>query len=102
MNQVARTTPPNKPMEPTTLVMSMARRGSSAWRLRFVAGKQVVENWELTQFSAVFVAIGFAAGLAGGLGWHGTAQQYADGPRRAPRDPVSLTRPRARVATPPP
>lgn len=46
-----------------------------------VAGA-IVAKWELTQFSAVFVAIGFAAGLAGGLGLHGTAQQYAEGFRR--------------------
>jgi uncharacterized ion transporter superfamily protein YfcC len=39
-------------------------------------------GWGLVEFSAVFVAVGFAAGLAGGLGWHRTAQQYAEGFRR--------------------
>jgi len=39
-------------------------------------------GWGLVEFSAVFVAMGFAAGLAGGLGWHRTAQQYAEGFRR--------------------
>jgi len=46
-----------------------------------VAGA-VFAKWELIQFSAVFVGVGFAAGLVGGLGWHRTAQQYAEGFRR--------------------
>jgi uncharacterized ion transporter superfamily protein YfcC len=39
-------------------------------------------HWDLPQFSAVFVAVGFVAGLAGGLGWHATAEQFAEGFRR--------------------
>jgi uncharacterized ion transporter superfamily protein YfcC len=39
-------------------------------------------HWELPQFSAVFVAVGFVGGLAGGLGWRGTARQFAEGFRR--------------------
>ena len=38
--------------------------------------------WGLVEFSAVFVAVGFAAGLVGGLGWRTTAQQFAEGFRR--------------------
>ena len=39
-------------------------------------------RWDLPQFSAVFVAVGFVAGLAGGLGWRTTAEQFAEGFRR--------------------
>jgi uncharacterized ion transporter superfamily protein YfcC len=39
-------------------------------------------HWEIVHFSAVFVGIGFAAGLAGGLGWRGTAEAFAEGFRR--------------------
>src|SRR5260370_1176269 len=39
-------------------------------------------RWELRQFSAIFVVVGVAAGLAGGLGWRGTSQQFAEGFRR--------------------
>ena len=39
-------------------------------------------GWGMMEFSAVFVGVGFAAGLTGGLGWHRTAQQYAEGFRR--------------------
>jgi uncharacterized ion transporter superfamily protein YfcC len=39
-------------------------------------------NWELLHFSAMFVAIGFCAGLAGGLGWRGTSINFAEGFRR--------------------
>ena len=36
-------------------------------------------HWDLSQFSALFVGVGFVAGLAGGLGWRGTAMQFAEG-----------------------
>jgi uncharacterized ion transporter superfamily protein YfcC len=39
-------------------------------------------HWGLRQFSAVFVLMGFTAGLAGGLGWRGTSEQFAEGLRR--------------------
>jgi uncharacterized ion transporter superfamily protein YfcC len=39
-------------------------------------------GWGMLEFSAVFVGVGFAAGLTGGLGWHRTAQHYAEGFRR--------------------
>jgi uncharacterized ion transporter superfamily protein YfcC len=39
-------------------------------------------HWDLPQFSAVFVAVGFVGGLAGGLGWRATARQFAKGFRR--------------------
>ncbi len=39
-------------------------------------------HWELVHFSAVFVLMGLLAGLAGGLGWRGTAEQFAEGFRR--------------------
>jgi len=39
-------------------------------------------HWELVHFSAVFVLMGVLAGLAGGLGWRGTAEQFAEGFRR--------------------
>ena len=39
-------------------------------------------HWELRQFSAVFVLMGAVAGLAGGLGWRGTSEQFAEGLRR--------------------
>lgn len=39
-------------------------------------------HWDLPQFSAVFVGVGFVAGLAGRLGWRGTAKQFAEGFRR--------------------
>ena len=39
-------------------------------------------QWGLRQFSAVFVLIGLFAGLAGGLGWRGTSEQFAEGFRR--------------------
>src|SRR5689334_10759758 len=34
-------------------------------------------HWELRHFAAVFVGVGWVAGLAGGLGWRGTAEQFA-------------------------
>lgn len=46
-----------------------------------VAGA-VFRRWEMEQFSAVFVLIGALAGLAGGLGWRGTSQGFAEGFRR--------------------
>ena len=39
-------------------------------------------HWELRQFSAVFVLLGISAGLAGGLGWRGTSERFADGLQR--------------------
>ena len=39
----------------------------------------IVLHWELRQFSAIFVLMGVAAGLAGGLGWRGTSEQFAEG-----------------------
>jgi uncharacterized ion transporter superfamily protein YfcC len=39
-------------------------------------------QWELRQFSAIFVLMGLVAGLVGGLGWRGTAEQFAEGFRR--------------------
>jgi uncharacterized ion transporter superfamily protein YfcC len=39
-------------------------------------------HWDLPQFSAVFVGVGLVGGLIGGLGWRGTAQQFAEGFRR--------------------
>ena len=39
-------------------------------------------HWELRHFSAVFVLMGLVAGLAGGLGWRGTSEQFAEGFRR--------------------
>ena len=39
-------------------------------------------HWELRHVSAVFVAVGLFAGLAGGLGWRGTSEQFAEGCRR--------------------
>jgi uncharacterized ion transporter superfamily protein YfcC len=39
-------------------------------------------HWELRQFSAIFVVVGVTAGLAGGLGWRGTSEQFAEGIRR--------------------
>jgi uncharacterized ion transporter superfamily protein YfcC len=42
----------------------------------------VVLHWELRHFSAVFVLMGLVAGLAGGLGWRGTSEQFAEGFRR--------------------
>jgi uncharacterized ion transporter superfamily protein YfcC len=39
-------------------------------------------NWEVPQFAAVMTLVGIAAGLAGGLGWRGTAEQFAEGFRR--------------------
>jgi uncharacterized ion transporter superfamily protein YfcC len=39
-------------------------------------------DWGLRQFSAVFVLMGVVAGWAGGLGWRGTSQQFAEGFRR--------------------
>lgn len=39
-------------------------------------------HWELRQFSAVFLWMGFACGLAGGMGWRGTSEQFAEGFRR--------------------
>jgi uncharacterized ion transporter superfamily protein YfcC len=39
-------------------------------------------DWGLRQFSAVFVLMGVFAGWAGGLGWRGTSQQFAEGFRR--------------------
>jgi uncharacterized ion transporter superfamily protein YfcC len=39
-------------------------------------------HWELRHFSAVFVLMGLVAGLAGGLGWRGTSEQFAEGLRR--------------------
>jgi uncharacterized ion transporter superfamily protein YfcC len=42
----------------------------------------ISREWGMLEFSAVFVGVGFAAGPAGGLGRHRTAQQYAEGFRR--------------------
>jgi uncharacterized ion transporter superfamily protein YfcC len=42
----------------------------------------VLWRWDLPQFSAVFVAVGVVAGLAGKLGWRGMAGQFAEGFRR--------------------
>jgi uncharacterized ion transporter superfamily protein YfcC len=39
-------------------------------------------QWELRQFSAIFVLMGLVAGLVGGLGWRGTSEQFAEGFRR--------------------
>lgn len=39
-------------------------------------------EWGLRQFSAVFVLMGAMAGWAGGLGWRGTSEQFAEGFRR--------------------
>ena len=39
-------------------------------------------HWELRHFSAVFVLMGLVGGLAGGLGWRGTSEQFAEGFRR--------------------
>ena len=39
-------------------------------------------HWELRQFSAIFVLMGVVAGLAGGMGWRGTSEQFAEGFRR--------------------
>jgi uncharacterized ion transporter superfamily protein YfcC len=39
-------------------------------------------HWELRHFSAIFVLIGLFSGLAGGLGWRGTSEQFAEGFRR--------------------
>jgi uncharacterized ion transporter superfamily protein YfcC len=39
-------------------------------------------GWGLRQFGAVFVLMGAVAGWVGGLGWRGTAQQFAEGFRR--------------------
>jgi uncharacterized ion transporter superfamily protein YfcC len=39
-------------------------------------------QWELRHFSAVFVLMGLIAGWAGGLGWRGTSEQFAEGFRR--------------------
>ena len=39
-------------------------------------------HWELRQFSVVFVLMGFLAGLAGGLGWRGSSEGFAEGFRR--------------------
>jgi uncharacterized ion transporter superfamily protein YfcC len=39
-------------------------------------------HWDIPQFSAILIAVGFAAGLAGGLGWRGTSEHFAEGIRR--------------------
>jgi uncharacterized ion transporter superfamily protein YfcC len=39
-------------------------------------------QWGLHEFSAIFVLMGLVAGLAGGLGWRGTSEQFAEGFRR--------------------
>ena len=39
-------------------------------------------HWELLQFSAIFILMGVVAGLAGGLGWRGASEQFAEGFRR--------------------
>jgi uncharacterized ion transporter superfamily protein YfcC len=39
-------------------------------------------HWELRQFSAIFVLLGVSAGLAGGLGWRGTSERFAEGLQR--------------------
>jgi uncharacterized ion transporter superfamily protein YfcC len=39
-------------------------------------------EWGLREFSAIFVLVGLVAGLAGGLGWRGTSEQFAEGFRR--------------------
>ena len=39
-------------------------------------------QWELRHFSAIFVLMGLVAGWAGGLGWRGTSEQFAEGFRR--------------------
>jgi uncharacterized ion transporter superfamily protein YfcC len=36
-------------------------------------------HWDLPQFSAVLIFVGILAGFAGGLGWRGTAEQFAEG-----------------------
>ncbi len=36
-------------------------------------------HWGLAEFSAVLVLMGLVAGLAGGLGWRGTSEQFAAG-----------------------
>jgi uncharacterized ion transporter superfamily protein YfcC len=36
-------------------------------------------DWGLREFGAVFVLMGLAAGLAGGLGWRGTSERFAQG-----------------------
>ena len=39
-------------------------------------------NWGLREFSAIFVLMALVGGLAGGLGWNGTSQHFAEGLRR--------------------
>jgi len=39
-------------------------------------------SWELNQFSALFIAIGVLAGIAGGLKLRGTSEAFAEGLRR--------------------
>ena len=39
-------------------------------------------HWELLQFSAIWVLMAIVAGFAGGLGWRGTSEQFAEGLRR--------------------
>ncbi len=39
-------------------------------------------NWGLRDFSAIFVLMALVGGLAGGLGWNGTSQHFAEGLRR--------------------
>jgi len=39
-------------------------------------------HWELLHFSAIWVLMALVAGLAGGLGWRGTSEQFAEGLRR--------------------
>ncbi len=53
---------------------------NSAMALLVAGG--VFLHWELRQFSAIFVVLGLTAGLAGGLGWRGTSEQFAEGFRR--------------------
>ena len=50
--------------------------------MAFLVVGAIFLHWDLPQFSAVFVGVGLVAGLTGGLGWRGPAQQFAEGFRR--------------------
>ena len=66
------------PWRPRDLVVLAALNGGMA----LVVLGALFLDWDLLQFSAVFVAVGFLSGLAGGLGWRTTAEQFAEGFRR--------------------
>lgn len=54
---------------------------TNAGMLAMILGGVFLE-WGLREFSAIFVSMGLVAGLAGGLGWRGTSEQFAEGFRR--------------------